>query len=152
MKLAFSGEARYPDFNDGYRLYSKRVRDFVQLGFSTYRKVVKMYCASLAERLCENGMVDLPSGLGSICAVTIRRKPQYRGKKFIGYGKMNWDGGYMDGDPVAFGIVFLPNRKRNMNLRSYGFVANRKLYKKMKELYSGYDCKWVPLEFSDELI
>ena len=152
MKLAFSGEARYPKFDEGYQSYSKRVRKGLSVQFSVYCCVIRKYCASLAERLYENGIVDLPMGLGSICAATFRRKLQYRGDKFIGYGKMDWEKGHMDGSHEAFGLVFLPNRKKNMNLRCYGFVANRKLYKKMKELYSGYDCPWVPLEFSDEMI
>lgn len=152
MKLAFSGEARYPKFDEGYGLYSKRVRRQTKIGFSSYSRIVKMYCASLAERLCRDGIVDLPCGLGSLYAAEIYRKPQYRGDKFIGYGKMDWKKGEYDGSHKAFGIVFLPDRNRNQNLRCYGFVANRKLYKRMKAIYDGYDRNWSPITFNDEMI
>jgi len=91
-------------------------------------------------------------GLGQIAAAIITRKPQYRGKKFIGYGKMDWDKGCFDGSPKAFGIVFLPNRNKKAGLRCYGFVANRKLFKRMKARYESDDCPWVPLEFNDDMI
>ena len=152
MKLAFSGEARYPVLKDSFRLYSRRVRCRLPLEFKVYCKVVKLYCASLAERLCNEGMVDLPANLGTLYASTIRRKPRYRNGKFLGYGKNDWEKGQYDGNPTAFGVVFLPNRKATENLRCYGFVANRALYKRLKGIYESRDCRWVPLEFNDEMI
>lgn len=151
MKLAFSGEARYPVFDDGFALYSKRVRRRMVVSFGSYCKVVKLYCASLAERLLKNGMVDLPAGLGMLSVATIPRKLQYRGKKMIGYGKRDHNTGYLDGSPTAFGVVFLPNRKRSQNLRCYGFVANKALYRKLKKAYEE-ERPWVPMEFNDDII
>ena len=152
MKLAFSGQARYPDMTDGYALYCKRTRVGKPVDLNIYTAVVKEYCRMLAEDLKKEGMVDLPTGLGTIAAVTIRRRPQFRGKKFVGYGKMDWKKGHYDGEPEAFGLAFLPKRNKTNNLRCYGFVANRRLFKKMKELYDGFDCPWVPMEYGKEMI
>lgn len=151
MKLAFSGEARYPDFRDGYELYKRRARSRECLDEKTYHRVVRDYCRDLAGRLENEGMADLPR-LGSIVAVKLERRPQFRGDKFVGYGSMNWKEGHYDGSHQAFGITFLPDRRRSQNLRCYGFVANRRLFKRMKERASGYDCPWIPLEFNDEMI
>lgn len=106
----------------------------------------------LAEDLKNNGMTDFPCGLGTVAAVTIRRRPQYRGEKFIGYGSYNWEKGHYNGEPDAFGLAFLPKRDKTQNLRCYGFVANRRLFKKMKERYQSYDCPWVPMEYGNEMI
>lgn len=152
MKLAFSGEARYPDFKDGYELYLRRSRTRECVDEKTYNRVVKEYCRRLAERIDKEGIADLPCGLGAVAAVTLRRKPQYRGKRFVGYGKMNWKTGYRDGRPTAFGVAFLPSRERNQNLRCYGFVANRKLFKRMKERYDAGTNSWHPMELNDEMI
>lgn len=152
MKLAFSGEARYPDFQEAYDLYVGRSRKSECVDGPTYRRIVKEYCRSLAERLENYGMADLPANLGSIAAATITRRPQYRGKKFVGYGKMDWKTGQRDGSPTAFGVVFLPNRDSDANLRSCGFVANRRLYQRMKADYDDGTAKWIPLEFNDDMI
>lgn len=152
MKLAFSGEARYPVFSDGFKLYSGRVRSKSSVDLSTYRRVISSYCASLAERLYNEGIVSLPMNIGHICAVNMTRKPQYRGKKFIGYGGYDWSKGHYDGNINAFGMVFLPNRNKKAALRSYGFVANRQLFKRMKARYMSDDCPWVPLDFNDDMI
>ena len=96
MKLAFSGQGRYPDFDKGYELYVKRSRTDGYMDRASYARVVRKYCKMLAESLEEEGMVDLPAGLGSICAALFTRKPQYRGDKFIGYGKMDWSNIYTD--------------------------------------------------------
>ena len=152
MKLAFSGQARYPDMTDGYNLYCKRRRQKEPVPLDIYTKVVKDYCSLLAEDLIKEGMVDLPAGIGTIAAVMIERRPQYRGKKFIGYGSFNWEKGHYDGEPKAFGLAFLPRMDKTHNLRCYGFVANRRLFKKMKELHNGYDCPWVPMEYRKEMI
>lgn len=152
MKLAFSGEARYPDFECGYELYLSRCRSVKPMLFAEYKKVVRRYCASLAERLYKDGMVDLPAGLGQIAAATITRKPRYRDNKFIGYGKFDWSKMQYDGVPTTFGLVYLPNWNKKMTLRCYGFVANRKLYREMKELYDSDYRPWVPVDFNDEII
>lgn len=150
MKLAFSGQARYTDFETGYQLYRNRAKNECS-DLVMYKRAIRAYCKRLAARLKTTGIIDLPAGLGSLAAVTMIRKPQYRGKKFIGFGKMDWEKGYYDGDIHAFGIVFLPKRTKSENLRSYGFVANRRLFKEVKN-----NCMekqmWSPLEFSDEMI
>ena len=152
MKLAFNGRGRYPEMGKGYDLYRRRARASEPVDLRRYTAVLKGYCRMLAEDLEGEGSVDLPSGLGMITAVTIRRRPQYRGKKFVGYGKMDWSKGHYDGEPKAFGLAFLPRRNKTGNLRCYGFVANRRLFQRMKGLYSGYDCPWVPMEYGNEMI
>ena len=152
MKLAFSGEARYTDFSPGYELYVKRSKTGKYVDLKTYKRIVRSYCKALAERLCDEGYVELPAGLGAIAAITMDRKPQYRGKKFVGYGKMDWEKGHYDGSAKAFGITFLPRRRKKDNLRCYGFVANRALFKKIKAKSETYGCRWKPLEYTDDLI
>lgn len=151
MKLAFNGQARYPDMEAGYNLYVRRAKSRPCVDRRMYNKVVKEYCKILAERLLQNGIADLPL-LGSIVAASMYRKPQYRGKQYVGYGKMNWKTGEYDGDPKAFGLVFLPDRNRSNNLRCFGFVANRQLFKKVKAYRDSDDCSWKPMEFDDDLI
>lgn len=152
MRLAFSGQARYAEFDEGYALYVKRSRLGQSVDKATYRRIVKAYCRMLADDLYEKGMVDLPGKIGSIAAATITRKPQYMGDKFIGYGKKDWKTGHYDGKLKAFGLVFLPRRGKNANLRSYGFVANRKLFKKMSSRFHGYECPWKTIEYKDEMV
>ena len=151
MKLAFSGEARYPDFDDGYSLYKERSRGRENLDKNTYKKVVREFCKIMKDRLEDEGMVDFPNDLGSIAAINIKRKWKFFGDKLIGLGKKDWKSGNYDGSRYAFGVAFLPNRRKNENLRCYGFVANRKLFKRLKELYDD-DCRWVPLELNDDMI
>ena len=151
MKLAFSGKARYPDMTDGYNLYVKRSRSRECVDRKMYNRVIRDYCRSLTDRLLEEGMADIPE-LGSVAAANIRRKAQYRGKKFIGYGKMDCEKGHLDGELHAFGLVFLPNRNKSSNVRSFGVVANRQLFKKMKALFLSDDCPWRPMEYDDEII
>jgi len=152
MKLAFSGQGRYPDFEEGYALYRKRNRGRTPLDQKTYNAVIRKFCKWLAERLEMEGCVDIPSGLGTISAAVITRKPQYRGKKFIGYGKYDWKTGQYDGKLKTFGIVFLPKHSDKNSLRSYGFVANRRLFQRMKDMYDGYDCPWTPIDFNEAMI
>ena len=152
MKLAFNGQGRYADFRKGYELYVKRSKLGKCMSEEMYRKVVRSYCRMLADTLGDEGIVDLPGGLGSIAAATLTRKPQYRGKKFIGYGKYDWDKGHFDGKLKTFGMVFLPRRERTQNLRCYGFVANRRLFQKIKEKAIGFGCNWKPIEFNDEMV
>jgi len=147
MKLAFSGQAHYPDLDAGFELYEKRAKTRLCVDKKTYRRIIKMYCRKLAKRLETDGMIDLPSDLGSIMTAVIRRKPQYRGDKFVGFGKMDWESGHYDGTYKTFGLVFLPNRTKSQNLRCYGYVANRQLFKRVKELYKG-----AVLDFNDNMI
>lgn len=153
MKLAFSGQGRYTEFEDGYQMYVNRSRKGESVDKKTYNRIIRLYCSLLADRLQEYGIIDLPNEIGMIATATIRRKPQYRGKKFIGYGKMDWKEGYYDGTLKTFGLVFLPKsgKKRN-NFRCYGFVANRRLFKKTKEIYDAGLCRWAPIAFNDEMI
>ena len=152
MKLAFSGEARYPDFNDGYELYKKRTRSRDCMDLKTYKKVVRMFCSGMEDKLLTSGLVDFPNRIGFISAAIFTRKAKYRDGKMVGFGKMDWEAGHYDGSMKAFGVAFFPRRDITANMRCYGFVCNRELYKKMAELYNGYDCPWVPLEFSDDMI
>lgn len=151
MKLAFNNKAHYTDFDAGYGLYVRRSRGGKCLSEEQYRKAIKMYCRYMAKSLCDEGAAELPCGLGMITAAIITRKPQYRGKKFVGYGKMDWQNGTYDGKLKAFGVVYLP-RHEYANLRCFGYVANRRLFKKMKDIYTSYDCPWQPVEFKDEMI
>lgn len=152
MKLALNGQGHYTDFSGGYDLYLRRSLTDRCVDRATYCRVVREYCKLLADRLIECGIVDLPKELGTIAAVTITRKPQYRGKKFIGYGKMDWAAGHYDGVLKTFGIAYLPKHGRNANLRCLGFVANRRLFGRLKERSLSDNCVWTPLEFNDEMI
>lgn len=152
MKLAFNGKGRFGEFDESYELYVKRAKGDPVVDATMYRRIVKKYCDRLVERLLEEGMVDLPNGLGSIAAAKITRKPQYRGNKFVGFGKMDWKQGHYDGKLKAFGMVYLPKRSKSENLRCYGYVANRALFKEMKKRYEYGVCNWKPIEFNDEMV
>lgn len=152
MKLAFDNEAHYVDYSDGYELYINRARSGKCVGKKLYGRIIRLYCIALAKRLKEYGMVDLPADIGIISTAIIERRPQYRGKKFIGYGKMNWDTGHYDGTFNTFGLVFIPKLHRTNNLRCYGFVANRNLFKELKKIYNDRYCEWKPMRFNDKLI
>lgn len=152
MKLAFSGQGRYPDLTEGYALYRKRSRKENALDEKMYNAVVKRYCKRLAERLVEEGIVELPNGMGTIAAATLTRKPQYRNGKFIGYGKRDYASGNLDGTLKTFGMVFLPRHTKNQNLRCLGYVANRKLFQTMKERYMSGEADWLPMVFNEDMI
>lgn len=151
MKLAFHNEGHYTDFSESYELYKKRAVYGEELSERQFRKAIREYCKLQAERIRAVGIVDLPRDLGSVAAAILVRRPQYRGKKFIGYGKKDWSTGYYDGKMKTFGMVFLPKRHKKENLRSFGFVANRNLFKETKSFFESDDC-WKPLEFNDEMI
>ena len=151
MKLAFNSKGHYTDFDKGYEIYLKRSRFGETLTSKEYRRVIRDYCKMLAERLKKNGIIDLPNEIGSIAACTITRKPQFRGDKFVGYGKMDWQKGHYDGTLKTFGICFLPRHGKHKNFRCFGFVANRQLFKEVKKIYED-GCEWVPLQFKDEMI
>ncbi len=152
MRLAFTGEGRYAEFEKSYDEYVKRSKKGEYVDFKTYKRLVKGYCKKLARRLIEDGMVDLPCDMGSIATATLTRKLQYRGKKVVGYGKMDWKKGHYDGKLKAFGIVYLPRRGKNANMRSYGFVANRRLFQKMKNIHESGESNWTPIEFNEGMV
>ena len=152
MRLAFNGSGHYPDLEEGYGLYVRRSKKGESVDRKTYGRIIREYCRHLADMLIEYGIADLPDDMGYIAAAVITRKPQYRGKKFIGYGGMDWEKGHYDGRLKTFGMVFLPGHRKNRNLRSFGYVANRRLFKKMKERYLSGECDWQPIEFKDEMI
>ena len=153
MKLAFNNKAHYTDFSDGYALYQKRTKKGLIVDETLYRRVIKTYCKVLAHRLETEGAVDFPNEIGTIATVTITRKPQYRGKTFIGYGGKDWITGRLDGKLRTFGIAYLPKRRKNKQvLRCLGFVANRQLFQRMKDISLTDDCPWALLEFNDDMI
>lgn len=152
MRFAFDNMAHYTDFSAGYKLYQNRARHCEPVTESIYRKVIKDYCKMIAEELKETGFVSLPSDLGVISTAILTRKPQYRGKKFVGYGRKNWNTGEYDGSLKTFGIVYLPRHGKNDNLRCYGFVANRRLFKDIKEKYESGTSFISPVDFKDEMI
>lgn len=149
MKLAYSGSNRFADYVSGYTLYCNRKGT---LSLTDYKRVVRNYCKLLADRLTEDGIIDLPANLGSVAVANMKRRPQYRGKKFIGYGSIDWKTGQFNGDINAFGIVFLPNRRLTDNLRCYGFVANKRLFQKLKASYINSECFWHPMDFTNDMI
>lgn len=153
MKLAFNNKAHYTDFSDGYALYKLRTKKGMIVDEALYRRVIKSYCRVLAKRLETEGAADFPNDMGTVAAVSITRKPQYRGKVFIGYGMKDWTTGMFDGKLRTFGIAYLPKRKKNKQiLRCLGFVANRQLFQRMKNLYLTDTCPWALLEFNDDMI
>ena len=152
MKLAFSGKARYANFKKGYELYLKRSKSGNEIDKETYNRVVRAYCKLLAETLEKYGIVDLPGDFGSIAAAYITKRPQFRGDRFIGYGAMNWKTGQYDGKLKVFGMVFLPRHVKNGNMRCFGYVANRQLFRRMKNIFNSFDCPWDAIEFKNEMI
>ena len=152
MKLALNGLGHYADFDAGYELYSKRTRIGNPVEQTMYNRVVKAYCRILADRLENEGIVDLPCGLGSISTAIITRKLQYRGDKMIGYGAMDWNKGERDGKLRTFGMVYMSRRDHNNNLRCFGFVANRQLFKRLKEKFTKGESNWTPIKFKEEMI
>ena len=152
MRLAFSGQAHYPDFDEGYELYVKRSRTRQCVDRKTYNRIVRAYCGRMRDKLLKTGLVDFPNEIGSVAAAVFTRKPKYKDGKFLGFGKMDYKKGHYDGSYHAFGLVFLPRRSKGQNLRCYGFVGNKRLFRKMKEIYTSDDCPWVPLGFSEEMV
>lgn len=152
MKLAFNGQARYTEFDRAYNLYTKRSRKGTNVSSVMFRRVIRKYCSLLADALCKDGFVDLPCDMGSLFAATITRRPQYRGKKFIGFGGRDYRNGGYDGKLKTFGVVYLPRHDRNKNLRSFGFVANRGLFIDLKRISESDSCNWSPITFDKRMI
>lgn len=151
-KLAFSCKGKYPDFSKGYTLYNDRSRKTKPVDKRTYCNIIRDYCKYLSEKLERDGMVDFPKGIGTLFVTMFRRKPQYIGKQFVGFGKMDWKRKAYDGSSSAFGIVFLPSRRYTANLRSFGFVANRRLFQRLKQEYDEGTCSWKPIDFNEKMI
>lgn len=99
----------------------------------------------LADRLEKEGMVDLPSDIGMLAAVNIRKRPvydkregKYRPARSIDWDKVRETGtmAYKD-SPNTFGFVFVPKHLRKRAIfRCFGFVANKSLYKKLRQEYN----------------
>lgn len=129
--MFFEGKARRADYGPGYARYLSRCvktpKDRV-LDDKAYGKVIQAYCQHLADTLENQGIIDLPSGMGSIVAVRIRLKPQYN--KAMG----KW---FTKGtNPHSFGFIYTPRREKGYeNLRCYGYRANRRLYDRMRKKY-----------------
>ena len=151
MRLAFFNSKKYADYSGGYALYAKRGRGRKLVDEKMYGRVVREYCKALADRLCTDGSVTLPNGMGVISSAILTRRPQYRGDKFIGYGKFDYKKKEYDGTLKTFGIVFLPSHDCP-NLRCFGYVANKRLFRKMKSMWISGDAEWVPVIFNDSLI
>lgn len=141
--MFFNGKARHTDFSSGYSRYlgrCKKTPDDRVLGKGGYVDVVRAYCKHLADMLEAEGTIDLPCGIGSIVAVSIRRKPTYD------KGRNMWRG--TRGDRYTFGFIFSPRRERGYeNFRCYGFRANRELYKRMRKKYDDGE---LPFYLSDK--
>lgn len=152
MKLAFTGEAHYTSFENGYNRYVMGAKSREVVDRATYNRVVKAYCQLLADKLMDEGMVDLPCNLGTLATVRIKRKPQFRGRKFVGFGKKDWESGIYDDSREAFGVALLPRHEINDNLRCYGFVANRQLYQRLKNRSEEFACPWVPIRLTEDMI
>jgi len=152
MRFAFDNMAHYTDFSKGYGLYLRRCRNGNPVSEAEYRRTVKAYCKWLADSLYDTGMANLPCDLGTISAAILTRRPKYIKDKFIGYGKKNWKTGEYDGTLKTFGIVYMPKHTKNQNLRCYGFVANRRLFKRVKEAFESGLSYITPVDFTDEMI
>lgn len=146
MKL-FKNQSRYPDLSKGFETYrnrskntpEERIFDEVQ-----YNRIVKKYCKMLSEVLQNEGIVDLPSDIGSIAAVSIKRKPLYnrKTKMFMTNDYIDWNETrktgriVRDDNPNTFGFVFVPKHiKGHENFRCFGIRANKTLYQRMRKHY-----------------
>jgi len=145
--MFFDRKARKPNLSDGYARYlgrcTKTPEDKI-LDYKTYRKIVGDYCGMLADRLEQEGVIDLPSGIGSIVAVAIRRRPRYdkTASKWRSTQVINWKATKQDGatvysdTPYTFGFIFSPRREKGYeNFRCYGIRLNYKLYARMRKMY-----------------
>ena len=125
MRLAFTGEAKYPDFEAGYELYKKRSRSRACVDRKTYNRIVRAYCGRMRDKLLQTGLVDFPNEIGSVAAAVFTQKPQYRGDKFIGYGKMDYNTWNYDGTLHAFGLVFFQGDPKDRTCDATGSSGTR---------------------------
>lgn len=145
--VLFKGEARYPDLSNGYELYTHRSATTPKdrlLTEEQYNKVVKLFCKEYADRLEEEGMVDLPCEIGSVVAVEVTKRPtfdpclgKYRTADNIDWAKTRQEGTIVRKDGrKTFGIAFVPRHTKGYgNFRCFGIRANKNLYKRMKKQY-----------------
>ena len=145
--MYFGGKAHIPDFDCGYKLYTNRCSKTPEeriLRKAQYGDIIKAYCKHLAQVLESNGTIDLPCGMGTIAAVSIRRKPTYdrRNGKWRVAEAIDWKRTREAGEVVrkdsrhTFGFIFSPRREKGYeNLRAYGIRANARLYRKMRKQY-----------------
>ena len=144
----FINKARYPDLTNGYLLYRNRsslTPPERLLTEAQFNRVIKRYCKRLATMVEDCGVADLPCDMGAIVAVNIKKRPVYdaREKKFKPARSVDWDktretkSMVYKYDPNTFGFVFAPKHIRGRNIfRCFGFVANKSLYKRMREKYN----------------
>ena len=143
----FKNKSRYPDLSSGYELYCNRSvktpKDRI-LDRVLYNRIVKAFCKELADELEKDGIVDLPSDIGSVIAVGITKKPSYDVslKKYRSADNVDWDATRKNGTVVrkdgnkTFGFVFQSKRvKGHGNFRCFGIRANKALYKRMRKCY-----------------
>lgn len=131
--MMFKDKANRPNLQAGYERYLKRCVKTPKervLTFSQYVQTVYSYCRMLAGRLESQGTADLPCGIGSIVAVSIRCTPTYD-RTANKWRSRSRNGAY------TFGFIFSPRRvKGNENLRCYGVRANAALYNRMRKKYN----------------
>jgi len=141
----FTGMRRLDAMREGYGVYG-RLRPGGGLTYAQYRDVVRRYCEGLADELRERGIVDLPYGLGSIVAVSVRRRPRYDPKagRYRPASPVDWKATKERGEVVrddtreTFGLTFSAERGRGKaNLRCFGFQADGALFMDMKRRYDG---------------
>lgn len=145
--VLFKGESRYPDLSAGYTLYRHRSATTPQERVMTeeqYNKVVKAFCKNTAERFEEEGIVDMPCGMGSVAAVSVTKKPTYDPVlgKYRSANNIDWESTRREGKVIrkdgrrTFGIAFVPKRLEGLsNFRCFGIRANKALFKKLKKQY-----------------
>lgn len=145
--MFFDKKARIPDLRSGYERYVGRCANTKKeniLDYSTYRKIVDDYCGMLAQRLEQEGTIDLPCGIGSIVAVAMRRRPTYdkKANRWRSSQAVNWKATKREGTvvyhntPNTFGFILSPRREKGYeNFRCYGIRVNAKLYARMRKQY-----------------
>lgn len=157
--MFFDNKARRPNYDSGYAKYlgrcAKTKADKV-FDRSRYISIVKDYCKMLAQRLEDEGTIDLPCGMGSIVAVSIRRRPRYnkRTGKWHLANSIDWEMFRNEGvkmykdDKYTFGFIYSPRREEGFeNLRCYGIRANEELYSRMRKKYDDGE---LPFYLSDK--
>lgn len=146
--MPFTHKAKYPDLTNGYLLYRNRsslTPSDRLLTEQQFNRIVKKYCKHLACNVEECGVADLPSDIGAVVAVSIKKRPFYdtREKKFKPARSIDWNKTretkelVYKTDPNTFGFMFVPKRMRGMGIfRCFGFAANKSLYKRLRAKYN----------------
>lgn len=157
MNILFKNKSRYPDLNNGYKLYECRSipKGESVVSRNTYNRIVKMFCKSLASSLIETGMIDLPCDIGSIAVVSIHKKPIYDKRKkcytynnLIDWNRTRKEGRVIHGGSLdTVGIKFIAKNKRGRdNFNCFGIRANKSLYKKIKDMYNNNELQFIPVD------